>query len=307
MTKRIDNFGPVGRPAGPITKRTSPPIYLSLYLSAIVSLFFVFFLPLSVNGYVLPGQHLLLMMTESLGSATSLTVHQRTFLYDDSAQGPQAELSETLTYRFSNAFLSESVSPHLTRIHLDVLDDAVTIVDNRLALQDESRFDRYKDLLLFHSRILLTDRLSRRGIDTMISSLGRFEGEPVYVLGAQYPDKTMAQIWIEKETFRPLRLLIPMTGTEGSVEMLEFRYLLWQENGKVWYPLRIECYENERLIRMMVVSDMEVDPLIDDEDFDIGFLRAQYGEEAYIEEDLLAPEEEDDIQKALDDFKKRYE
>jgi hypothetical protein len=187
------------------------------------------------------------------------------------------------------------------------LDDAVTIVDNRLALQDESRFDRYKDLLLFHSRILLTDRLSRRGIDTMISSLGRFEGEPVYVLGAQYPDKTMAQIWIEKETFRPLRLLIPMTGTEGSVEMLEFRYLLWQENGKVWYPLRIECYENERLIRMMVVSDMEVDPLIDDEDFDIGFLRAQYGEEAYIEEDLLAPEEEDDIQKALDDFKKRYE
>jgi outer membrane lipoprotein-sorting protein len=247
-------------------------------------------------------------MTDSLGSASGLSVQQRTILHaeaEETGAGVQTQLSETLTYRFSNAFRSETVSSDLTRIHVDNLDGAVTIIDDRVALQDENRFDRYKDLLLFHSRLLLQERLSLRGIDTVTTSLGRFDGVPVYVLGAQYPDMTTAQIWIDKETFWPLRLLFPMTDSGGGVSILEFRYLLWQKHRKLWYPMRIECYENEQLVREMVVEDLTVDPQIADGEFDVMMLRARHGDGDHAEED--APEVESDIQKALDDFKKRYE
>jgi len=228
-------------------------------------------------------------------------------VYDSTQPGPQTQFSEILTYRFSNAFRCETVSPDMTRIHVDRLDDAVTIIDDHVSLHDESRFDRYKDLLLFHSRVLLQERLSRRGIDTMVTSLGRYDGVPVYILGAQYPDMTTAQIWIDKETFWPLRLLIPMADSGGDVSILEFRYLLWQKHQKLWYPMRIECYENGQLIREMVVEDMAINPAIADEDFDIGLLTARYGESAHVEEDLEGAPVQSDIQKALDDFKKRYE
>jgi hypothetical protein len=270
-----------------------------------VPLCLVVFSSVPAGGYVLPGQHLLLLMTESLGRGSGLSVHQKTLIYDGVDAVPKTHLSETLTYRFSNAFRIDTVSPGLTRIHVDSLDAAVTIQDGRVALQDESRFDRYKDLLLFHSRLLLQERLSQRGIDTMATSLGRFEGVPVYVLGAQYPDMASAQIWIDKETFWPLRLLIPMTDSEGGVSTLEFRYLLWQKHKKLWYPMRIECYEDEQLVREMVVEGLVADPSTVDGDFDVMMLRALYGEG-----DDTAPvpaNVQSDIQRALDDFKKRYE
>ena len=335
MTKGIVNSGSAGCPAAPGVNRTSPRLYLILLYSAFLSLCFVFFPLLSANGYVLPGQHLLMLMTENLGSGAGLSVYQRTLLYDGTvlepatelaetfttvlepatelaetfttAPKPATELVETLTYRFSNAFRSESTSPDFVRIHVDILDEVVTILDGRVALQNESRYDRYKDLLLFHSRLLLQERLLRRGIDTMVSSLGRFEGVPVYVLGAQYPDMTAAQVWIERKTLRPLRLLIPMTDGEGGVSILEFRYLLWQKNGKLWYPMRIECYEGEQLIRAMIVEDMAVNPVFADGVFDIDRLKTLYREESFVEEDLQAPDVQSDIQKALEDFKKRYE
>ena len=307
MAKVIVKAGPAEDPAGPGANRTSRRLYLVSLLSVFVPLCFVFFPLFSANGYVLPGQHLLLLMTENLGSAAGLSVHQRTLLYDGTAPEPATELAETLTYRFSSAFRSESTSPEFMRIHVDTLDAAVTILDGRVAFQDESRYDRYKDLLLFHSRLLLQERLLRRGIDTMVSSLGRFDGVPAYVLGAQYPDMTAAQVWIEKETLRPLRLLIPMTDGQGGVSILEFRYLLWQKNGRLWYPMRIECYEGEHLVREMIVEDMTVDPVFADGAFDIGRLHIRYGEEAFVEEDLQAPDVQRDLEKALEDFKKRFE
>jgi hypothetical protein len=305
MTKRNESPGPVRHAAGPGAKRTLPRLLITFCLCAFLPLCLIVFLSVTASGYVLPGQHLLLLMTESLGSASGLSVQQKTLLYNDNETGAPTQLSETLTYRFSNAFRSETVSSDLTRIHVDNLDLVVSIIDDHVALQDENRFDRYKDLLLFHSRLLLQQRLSLRGIDTVKTSLGRFDGVPVYILGAQYPDMTTAQIWVDKETFWPLRLLIPMTDSGGRVSILEFRYLLWQKHRKLWYPMRIECYEGEQLVREMVVEDLVIDPPIAEGMFDVMMLRAQYGERD--DAALEASEVQDDIQKALDEFKKRYE
>ncbi len=307
MIKGVETFGPAERSVGSNIDRATFRVNITLCLCAFVPLCLVFFFSIPAIGHVLPGQQLLLLMTENLGSATSLEIHQHVIVHDDTEADATTQLSETLTYRFSNAFRCESTSPSLTRIHVDTLDDAVTIQDGRVSIQNESRFDRYPDLLLFHSRILLQERLSRRGIDIMESSLGRFEGVPVYILGAQYPDMTTAQIWIDKETFHPLRMLIPMRDAEGNSSILEFRYLLWQRDKKLWYPMRIECYEDENLVREIVVDKMTINPQISDEIFDIKGLRQRYGEESPPGQEMQTTQPQSDIQKTLDDFKKRYE
>ena len=37
---------------------------------------------------------------------------------------------------------------------------------------------------------MLSERLSDLGVDISISSLGKFEGQPAFVVGAEYPDET---------------------------------------------------------------------------------------------------------------------
>ena len=275
------------------------------YLFLVICLLFTVVLP--ARAYVLQGPHLLLLMTESLGTASSLVVHQRLLIYNDTEPDLPAEISETLTYRFSDVFRSESVSPRLNRIHVETLDAAVTIFDDRISLQGETLLDRYIDPLLFRSRILLQKRLFDNGINPMVSSLGRFDGVPVYVLGSHYPDMSQPQLWLDKETFLPIRLLIPDPDGQGDVPGLEFRYLQWQKNRKLWYPMKVQCYRNDRLIREMIVEEMVMNPLIPEELFDIDQLRSRY-EEADVPENETPPVEvPSDIQRTLDDFKQRYE
>jgi hypothetical protein len=69
--------------------------------------------------------------------------------------------------------------------------------------------------------------------------------------------------------------------------------------------MRIECYENEQLVREMVAEELVVDPPFQSGDFDVDMLRDRYRDA----EDTADADSEgkSDIQKALDDFKKRYE
>ncbi len=287
------------RRAGKIKKRTISCFFL------IPCLLFSIVFP--ARAYVLQGPHLLLLMTKNLGSASSLVVHQRILIYNDTDPNVQAEVPETLTFSFSNAFRSESKSPRLNRIHVEALNSAVTILDDKVSIQGETLFDRYIAPLLFHSRILLQKKLSNSGINPMVSSLGRFDGVPVYVIGSHYPDMLQPQLWLDKETFRPVRLLIPDPDGQGGIPGLEFRYLKWQKNRKLWYPMRIQCYQNDRLIREMIVEEIIMNPLIPDNVFDIDGLRAQYEPTDVPGNETPSAEVPSDIQRTLDDFKKRYE
>lgn len=246
-------------------------------------------------------------MIENLGTARSLVVHQKVLIYDDAASEVRAEASETLTYRFSRAFRSESVSPQLNRIHVETLDAALTVVDEKVSAQGETLLDRYIDPLLFNSRVLLQKRLSDSGINPMVSSLGRFDGETVYVLGAHYPDMSLPQLWLDKETFRPIRLLFPNRSGQGGSPGVEFRYLQWQKNRKLWYPMQIQCHQNDRLIREMIVEEMIMNPLISDDVFDIDGLKAQYERADILKNEMPSEEAPSDIQRTLEDFKKRHE
>jgi hypothetical protein len=136
--------------------------------------------------------------------------------------------------------------------------------------------DVYKEILLYRSQKSLERRLLFRRVSVSVSSYGRFEGKPAYVLGARYPDETKPQVWFKKDSLQPFRWILRTRNEEGSGEKLEIRYLEWQETNKNWYPMHIEFYKNDILIKEINVKSVKINPSFSKELFNIRRLKSVY-------------------------------
>ena len=256
----------------------------------------------SLSAYVLPGPYLLKLMTQNLGIAKRLMVSQKLVLHDNTPNGSANELSETLRFVFPKTFRSDIVSENIQRIHILSDRSVFTVIDGKISEEPENSYDYYKDLILFRSREILQERLSTLGVDVKVTSLGRFQGTPAYVLGAQYPDETSPQVWLDKTTFRPFRWIM----TRNGLQNLEVFYLDWKKLNQTWYPMRIEFFSNGNLVREIHVQDIKVNPSFRADTFDIQQLKSRYPQEApAVPKD--DGEELDEVQKTIEEFKKIYE
>jgi hypothetical protein len=297
-----------------------------------------------VQAYVLQGPHILDLMIEQLGEAKSLYVSQELIFYrlvsqtdietdetveehqtldnagtdlpvDQGVQldenGPLEEtlqLEETLRFAFPFTFRSDARSSESERIHVVSGDRSITIVDGSIVPAVANRFDLYKDIFLYRTREDLSERLLQVGVDVSISSLGRFEGEISLVLGAVYPDKSVSQIWIDRETFLPTRWIIRGNGESFNSDVLEVRYLTWWKSGQVRYPSRIEFYQDGQLVRVNQLKSFREGDEFSEDLFDIDNLRSVY---PLAPEQPLVPgeseEEPSEVQKTIDEFRKVFE
>ncbi len=296
-----------------------------------------------VRAYVLQGPHILQLMTEKMGQAKSLFVSQRVIFYKLQPQGelpnetvsPESlkdiaghtdfqleqpadyenpsvrpaviQLDESLRYMFPEAFRSDIVSEHNQRVFVFRDGQTLTVIDGVISAVGETRFDLYKDLLLHRSRERLCERLSQLGIDVAISSLGKFEGHLAFVVGAEFPDETRPQVWIEMKTFQPLRMLIPNSSSSDNVSYLEIRYSRWQEISKIWYPMRIEFMQDGKIVRAIEVNDYQIDPHFAKDVFDIARLKLEYRQPAATPDRPAENEGLSEVQKTIEEFKKIFE
>jgi outer membrane lipoprotein-sorting protein len=259
------------------------------------------------NAYVLPGPYILKLMTQNLGKAKSILISQTLVIHDDTPQKSAVELSETLRYVFPEMFRSDTLSENVHRIHVLSKGRAVTVIDGKVADESDNRYDRYKDILLFKPRKMLQDKISLLGVDVTVSSLGRFQGKPAYVLGARYPDETAPQIWLDKDTFRPFRWIMTSKSEQNRENRLEVRYFEWQKVQNAWYPMRIEFFMAGVLVREIHVQNISVNSSFSEELFDINHLKSLYPQAASAEQELGKKDELNEVQKTIEDFKKLYE
>jgi outer membrane lipoprotein-sorting protein len=276
--------------------------YLQKFLAFFSFIIFVFFYT-QANAYVIPGPHVLELMIEKLGRGKSLLISQKLSIYDVSHKKNIIELRETLKYSFPEKFRSEIQSENAKRIYVFSLGAALTVIDDKIVSNTETRFDCYKDVFLYRSRILLQNRLSLLGVDTSVSSLGRFQNKTAYVIGAKYPDESVSQIWLDKNTFQPVRWII--IDNKSNKDVLEIRYGDWKQTHKAWYPMRIEFYHNDILVREIYADKIKINPSFSDELFDIEHLKSVYLNLGSVEKDNS--QGLNDIQKTIKEFKKLYE
>ena len=218
------------------------------------------------------------------------------------------EMEESLRYLFPEAFRSDIITDDNQRIHVYVNGEALTIIGGASRAVPQTRFDFYKDLLLIRSRAGLVERLTQLNVDVSVSSLGRFEGRIYYVIGAQYPDESSTQVWIDQENFRPLRWIISPGAGGFQTGIMEVRYLDWWKFGdNFWYPMRIEFYQDNILVREMKVQRYEVDASISPDLFDIEQLRSIYPQALPVLSDTSDSEPVSDVQEAIEEFSKMFE
>ena len=261
----------------------------------------------SSNAYVLEGNHILYLAVKEIGSRSNLSAVQTLTIYENDSQGTTTEFEETVHYNFPERFRSDLLNGQTNKIHVFSKNEAITILNDTISSNPESGLDHYKDLLLFRKRSLLEERLALLGMNISISSLGRFQNRIFYIVGAKYPDETMPQVWIEKETFLPTRYLLVEKFESGIEHIIEFRYLNWMKTEKTWYPMRVETYVDEKLVRTIDVKSINANPVFEKDLFDIARLRTVYPS---VTPDLYDRNEADDleeVQQSIEDFKKRFE
>ena len=317
-------------------------------------------------GATVSGPEVLGAMLKQLGSAKTLTVRQRvesvrpgdsaglgppagpelvavpetggagdtaSAAFESGAEVPEAlppVLMEDLTYQLPGGFRAEIRAEAIHRLYLEVGGEALLTIDGHLEPLGGSWFEAYKDLLLFTRRLALHRHLALEGVDLGVSSLGLWEGRPVHVLGARFPDAAPAQIWVDKETLLPLRWLwsqaheVATSLPEGGITAVdgltgaglpaegrrfEIRYDRWQLFGKRRYPLRVQFFENHELVRTLIAEAVVVDQKVETELMDLeAARRLALPPEGDLPHDQGAGDPEvDEIQEAIDIFKKRYE
>ena len=259
------------------------------------------------HAYVLSGPHILELMISKYGKAKRLLISQNQTVFTPDAQAAGIELKETVRYVFPEIFRSDLRSQTGQRVHVLTKHDALTAIDGKIVNEPEDEFDRYKDILLYHSREILHQKLNWLGVNVTRTSLGRFQDKIAFVMGAQYPDESLSQLWVEKETFRPMRWLMVKKTPTGQPTVLEIQYQNWQLFADNWYPVQITFIENGRLVREIKVESAQVNTNFSNDLFNIQQLKKRFQPAAAIATEPPDTEGMGEFKKTIVEFKKMYE
>jgi len=262
----------------------------------------VFTQAVAASAYILPAEQILTLMIDKFGPADTLVVSQKTVLYDPALERGVRELEETLYYRYPDRFRSEVRTPGLKRIQVVHQDDTVIIIDGKIVGETQTLFDHFKDLLLYRKTGLLVDRLSQLGVNLQVVSLGRFNDKVVYVIGAKYPDDSVPQVWIDKNTFRPIGLILGAGYGETPLRRVEYQGYHTEPDQGGGYPTRILFFENGSLVRMHVLDIVQINARLPDRLFDVAYLKSTSQPVA------LSPASElDEVKEGIESFKRAFE
>jgi len=258
------------------------------------------------GAYVLTGEHLIALIIERMGRAGTLAVAQQVTMYRPAETAPPVQAEQSLWYVFPEMYRSDIRSGDSRRVHVERNGDAVTLFNGKVAERNRTAYDAFKDPLLYRHPDLLKRNLTRLGIDIKKTSLGRFDRRLCYILGAEYPDETVPQLWLDKETFFPFRLIIKGKNLQEDMHTgFEIRFGDWRKQGTVWYPYRIHFVQNGVTVRDITVRQARPDAEVDRSLFDIARLRRESPKA--VPAPPLQEEAVGDIRKQIEEFKEIYQ
>ncbi|HSO18716.1 MAG TPA: hypothetical protein VLT88_04625 [Desulfosarcina sp.] len=276
-------------------------------LSAVLSAALVAAYPArTVAAHVLEGPHVLDLTAEAMGRIAALQVDQKLLIYPESPDVTPTVLDETATYIMPQRFRSDIQAERIRRTYLVFGESAMTVIDGRMAV-GESPFDRYQGLLRSRTREQLMHSLGRMGVETAISSLGRVDDAVVYVIGARYPDESVSQLAVDKETFLPLRLLLVDRPQDADGARLAIYYRSWRKVQKGWFPFQVTFHAGDRLVRELRVADLRDNPSVPAEMMDLEALKASLALDAAQTPQAQKQEAVEAVRKAVQEFRKKFE
>lgn len=290
----------------PMTKkgyRSKPAIF---FIAVIAISFFVPVPTHRASAHVLEGPHILDLTAEAMGTITAIRVTQKRLVYGEGPDAQPTEYDESAIYVMPERFRSDIVSDQIHRTLLVFADSAISVTNGRI-IEGQSPLDVYQQLLRSHSRWRLMRTVSLLGVETSISSLGRVADNPTFVIGAHYPDESVSQLAIDKETFLPTRLLLVDSNAGTMQQRLEVLFLDWKKVQKGMFPYKMMFSVDDHLTQAIEVTNVETNPVISDDLMDPEALRASVAVQSAGNLGQKKQETVNEIQKAVHDFQKKFE
>lgn len=233
-------------------------------------------MPTPSRAYVLMGEHVLDLMVKALGKADTLEVTQVLTIHADRLPLPISALEERVRIRYPDDMRADAYGDGYRRQTVISGRTALLAVNGVLQETPPPRYARYQEILMAKPRQTLTDHLRMLGVDVTVASLGRLEDRYCYVVGARYPDETPAQLWVEKNTFYPLRLILPPSTRQPDGGPVEIRYRNWTLRDGIAYPMHIVMRQNHQIMQEIRVDRFQVNPVFAPDVFDITALRREW-------------------------------
>jgi len=245
-------------------------------------------LPQPARSYVLMGEHILDLTVKALGKAETLEATQ-TVTISAPSPAPAGSLQETVRIRKPFDLRADAQGNAYER-HLLITGPNALLVVNGIA-QDGPlpRYLRYHDILMIKSRPALVDQLRTLGVDVQVSSLGRMEDHYCYVVGARFPNDDAAQLWVDKDSFLPFRLLLPPSALQPETGSVEIRYGNWTLVDGAAYPLHVVLMQDHQVMEEVRVDRVRVNPAFGSEVFDRAALQWQWSRPSLQEDSAQNP------------------
>lgn len=266
----------------------------------------LFLLPVA-NAYILKGEHVLQLMIETINFPKRLSVHQQVAFFDFGIETEtmNTEYEQWVRYQMPEEFRSDIDAEDLKQTQVVSSDNSLTVIDERIVSDSQAWVDRYKDIFFYRSRKQMVEKLESLGINFSVTSLGRYNGEICFVLGAEYPDESVPQLWVAKDTFHPLRWIFEISDDGlGGLEQKEIRYGDWKTHYKSRYPSNIDFFQGQNLVQRISVLGVEINPSFPADLFDIEKLRVLY---LTLNPEQTDATDENDIEKTIEEFNRIYE
>ncbi|WP_022664149.1 hypothetical protein [Desulfospira joergensenii] len=207
-------------------------------------------------------------------------------------------LNEKLIYAPPDRLRVEVSSPDSIGFYVESDAGFIKVLNDKTIALEKSPLDFYTDVLLYRDYESLELKLAAEGIDTERVAFRRYGDRICYVVGRPLEKgKPFPGLWIEKESFFPVRYILIKKGWA-----LEFRYENWQQVSRTWYPMETDIFMDGQKIAEIRVSHVELASGFSPDLFEVEGLK-----NTYPGADTRSPDKIRDLDRQLEEFKKLYE
>ncbi len=224
-----------------------------------LALFFLMTFIGSAQAYLLTASQITRQMVKALGPPVTVTIHQKETLFrlptSLQSEGDSLVFDEVVALAAPDRCHSV-MTVHDKRVEqFSTAHVSFRVVDGVVTQTPERVSDHYRDLLQFRKASQLKKRLSDAGVDLLQTSLNRHDGGIAWVMGAAASDSLdRPQLWVDKETFLPLRWILWEGG--ANPQRIEIWYHHWFKHGDSFFPRRVAFYAQGRLFREIRVESV---------------------------------------------------
>lgn len=218
-------------------------------------LLFSFLLSGTSAAFVPQAPHLLHLVMEKIKQPVGIEAFQiRKFFNYENSEDIYVELDEKLIYLLPNQLRSQILSEVTTNFYVESDFEFIKISDGTVSSRDKPLVEQYTDILLYRDHETLLTQLDLSGIDTSKVSFQRYNDKVCYVIGSsQEKGKNFPGLWIEKETFLPLKYVI-----EKNSQRVEILYYNWQKVSRTMYPMQIYIFLNDKFFALIDVKTFDL-------------------------------------------------